>query len=167
MPALGSRHPEPQGGQSCGLPVIIQIRFCTRPGVRISQTITDYLGAYLVSLHAAILTALQTGSGAEALPVRCVYPGPFPLRDRILIFFSVFAFFLFPSLIGRLRSPMYRALFSVLLVNSPIFQISYQLWTNLKKIKKSSEFFETSHFSSFSSPCHLSLCSIYGRFSFL
>ena len=68
MPALGSRHPEPQGGQSCGLPVIIQIRFCTRPGVRISQTITDYLGAYLVSLHAAILTAPQTGFGQKRSP---------------------------------------------------------------------------------------------------
>ena len=70
MPALGCRHPEPQAGQSCGLPVIIQILFCTRPGVRISQTITDYLGAYLVSLHAAISYSPADGLRAGALPVR-------------------------------------------------------------------------------------------------
>ena len=58
------------------------------------------------------------GLRAEALPVRCVYPGPFPLRDRILIFFSVFAFFLF-SLINRAAQIAHVpcSLFSVLLLD--------------------------------------------------
>ena len=76
------------------------------------------------------------GLRAEALPVRCVYPGPFPLRDRILIFFSVFAFFLFPSLIGRLRSPMYRALYFLSSYRISVFQPLYLLCAKPKKIKK-------------------------------
>ena len=102
------------------------------------------------------------GLRAEALPVRCVYPGPFPLRDRILIFFSVFTFFLFSSLIGRLRSPMYRALFSVLLVESPFFQASNTPCTNSKKIKKRFEHpLPFSMFPPYQLHIVLSLCPIY------
>ena len=68
MPALGCRHPEPQAGQSCSLPDYAHLRFCTGSGVLQDLLCSDYLGAYLVSLHAAIFTALQTGSGQKRSP---------------------------------------------------------------------------------------------------
>ena len=73
MPALGCRHPEPQAGQPCGLPDYAHLRFCTGSGVLQDLLCSDYLGAYLVSLHAAILTAPQTGFGQKRSPrVTCI-----------------------------------------------------------------------------------------------
>ena len=108
------------------------------------------------------------GLRAEALPVRCVYPGPFPLRDRILIFFSVFAFFLF-SLINRAAQIAHVpcSLFSVLLLDLR-FSVSISHMCETKKNKKAlSDFLKFFIFPPY--PLHVitSLYCLYFRFSFL
>lgn len=108
------------------------------------------------------------GLRAETLPVRCVYPGPSPLRDRILIFFSLFAFFLFPSLIGRLRSPMYRALYFLSSCRISVFSVLTFHMCETKKNKKAlRQFLKFLIFPPY--PLHVisSLYCLYASFSFL
>ena len=108
------------------------------------------------------------GLRAEALPVRYAYPAPLSVQSRILIFFSVFAFFLFPSLIGRLRSPMYRALYFLSSCRISVFSAFVSFMCETEKNKKALQ--QILKFLIFPPyPLHVitSLYCLYFRFSFL
>ena len=110
-----------------------------------------------MSLHAAILTALQTGFGQKRSPCAgCmirIHSFAEPNFDFVIRFFAPFWCRVFSSWTAQIVP--HRALFSVLLVESPFFQASNTPCTNSKKIKKRLSTHYLFHVSSLSAPYRL------------